>query len=475
MSDEILQLNQLDYSQPKIMNPSKKTEKIDIPINPNRYDECVGGEQIPIIFETMKPNTYIDGSKSSLSFQLQVNAPIPLAPADFAFYRFDLNEFSDSGSSVLNLFSDAQHQTENNQTLYRENYINVMQTFRNFRISPEHRQNLTMIGASRPEVSYLQTTDPDFPAQPIYGINKPNTFDIPFSAISPFWNTSQLLPAELLEKSALFLKVADPRLFLAGLNGQANTNTLVPVGTTVSFINISLKLHRTELYDNIQSAIKSSQLEFSYLANHNIVYQPTSTDFVIPVNLAAAKVSYVAVKFYKRDRVPTVDQTITGGASIYDLSVKQGSPFYLDNNGLNGIRIQAKIGEMLVPKFVIDTAPQAYILTCDALDRVPFKNTENPDPLKIINQLSSGTIPYNNYCFNKRIANSYLYSQSTGCFCVAINLQKYGGLSGLSTNANRLLALHIEGLTNFALYDAYVQVQYMSNVSMMENNIIVSK
>lgn len=471
MSDEILQLNQLDFSQPKILNPSKKTEKIDIPVNPNRYDECVGGEQIPIIFDNLKPNTYIDGSKSSLSFQLQVNAPIPLAPANFTFYRFDLAGYNDSGSSVLNLFSDALHQTENNQTLYRENYINIMQTFRNFRISEEHRQNLTMIGGSRAEISYIAPANPELPAQPIYGINKPNTFDIPFSAISPFWNTSQLLPAELLQKSALYLKVADPRLFLSGLNGSADTNTLVPVGTTISFINISLKLHRTELYDNIQSAIKSSQLEFSYLTNHNIVYQPTSTDFVIPVNLAASKVSYVAVKFYKRNRAPTTTETIIGGGEIYQL----GTPNNSDDNGLCGIRIQAKVGEMFVPKFVIDTAVQAYISTCDALDRVPFKNTENPDPLKIINQLASGTVPYNNYCFNARTPNTYLASRSTGCFCVAINLQKYGGLSGLSTNANRLLALHIEGLTNFALYDAYVQVQYMSNVSMMENNIIVSK
>jgi hypothetical protein len=66
-----------------------------------------------------------------------------------------------------------------------------------------------------------------------------------------------------------------------------------------------------------------------------------------------------------------------------------------DDNSM-GFSIQAKVGEMLVPKFKIDTAVQAYVETCDALDRVPFKNTENPDPLKIINQLSSGTVPYNN-------------------------------------------------------------------------------
>ena len=140
-----------------------------------------------------------------------------------------------------------------------------------------------------------------------------------------------------------------------------------------------------------------------------------------------------------------------------------------------GFSIQAKVGEMLVPKFKIDTAVQAYVETCDALDRVPFKNTENPDPLKVINQLSSGTVPYNNYCFNVLQPSTYYSGDSTGCFCIAINLEKYGGLSGLSTNANRLLALHIDGLTNYADYEAYVQVQYMSNVSMVENNIIVSK
>jgi len=130
---------------------------------------------------------------------------------------------------------------------------------------------------------------------------------------------------------------------------------------------------------------------------------------------------------------------------------------------------------MFIPKFDIDTAVQSYISTCDALDRVPFKNTENPDPLKTINQLASGTIPYNNYCVNKATGTTYTTGNSTGCFCIAINLEKYGNLSGLSVNANRLLALHIDGLTGFENFDVYVQTQYMSNVTMMENNIIVSK
>ena len=41
MSEEILELNHIDYTTPKILNPSKMTQKIDIPVNPNRYDECV--------------------------------------------------------------------------------------------------------------------------------------------------------------------------------------------------------------------------------------------------------------------------------------------------------------------------------------------------------------------------------------------------------------------------------------------------
>jgi hypothetical protein len=57
------------------------TQKIDIPVNPNRYDECVGGEQIPIIFNNLKPCCFIDGSKSTLSLQIQVDIPPPVLPA----------------------------------------------------------------------------------------------------------------------------------------------------------------------------------------------------------------------------------------------------------------------------------------------------------------------------------------------------------------------------------------------------------
>jgi hypothetical protein len=336
-----------------------------------------------------------------------------------------------------------------------------MQTFRNYRVSNEHRQNLTMIGTAPPEISYIS------PTYPFYNVNKVISFDIPLSTI-PFFNTAQLIPSELLQKSALFLTVADPKLFLIGKNKSNTAVATIPADISLSFMNISLKLHRTELYDNINSAIKSSQLEFPYLSNHNILYQPTSNSFVIPVNLAASKTSYVAVKFIKRTKVS--NETTIGCASISELAGSNS-----DDNGLGGLRIKAKVGEMFIPKFDISSAPQAYISTSDALDKVPFKNTENPDPLKTINQLASGTIPYNNYCFNKATGVTYTTGNSTGCFCIAINLEKYGNLSGLSTNANRLLALHIDGLANFATYDAYVQTQYMSNVSMMENNIIVSK
>jgi hypothetical protein len=461
MSEEILELNHIDYNTPKILNPSKMTEKIDIPVNPNRYDECVGGEQIPIIFNNLKSCCFIDGSKSTLSLQIQVDIPPPVSSTDPAFIHFDIDRRYDSGATVLNVFSEAVHQTSNNQILYRENFINMMQTFRNFRISPEHRQNLTMVGGSPPEISFAQIK------YPIYPVNKPISFDIPFSLIAPFWNTAQLIPSELLQNSSLFLKVASPLSFIKCLDINGNYSPM-PESVTISFMNIALRLHRTELYDNIQSAIKSSQLEFSYLSNFNLLYTPTSNNFVIPINLAASKVSYVAIKFFRRFN--NLSNSSIACSDIFQLTGGNS-----DDNSM-GFSIQAKVGEMLVPRFKIDTAVQAYVETCDALDRVPFKNTENPDPLKVINQLSSGTVPYNNYCFNAPVApGTYLPGDSTGCFCIAINLEKYGGLSGLSTNANRLLALHIDGLTNYEDYEAYVQVQYMSNVSMVENNIIVSK
>jgi hypothetical protein len=461
MSDEILHLNQLDYSQPFIMNPSKSTDKIDIPINPNRFDECVGGEQIQILFENLRPCCFIDGYRSTLSLQLQVNVPIPVNDPDMWYYAFDLNESRDSGASIINLFQDAIHRTENNQILYHEKYFNIMQTFRNYRISNEHRQNLTMIGTAPPEISF------SIPTYPYYNVNRIISFDIPLSTI-PFFNTGQLIPSELLQKSALYLTVADPKLSLIGKNKAASSEAPISPSITVSFMNMSLRLHTTQLYDNIHSAIKSSQLEFPYLSNHNILYQPTSSSFVIPVNLAASKTSYIAIKFAQRVRVSNA--TTIGCAGIRDIAGSNS-----DDNGLGGLRIIAKVGEMFIPKFHIDTAVQSYISTCDALDKVPFKNTENPDPLKTINQLASGTIPYNNYCVNKPTGSTYTTGNSTGCFCIAINLEKYGNLSGVSTNANRLLALHIDGLTGFQNFDVYVQTQYMSNVSMMENNIIVSK
>lgn len=469
MSEEILELNHIDYSQPKIVNPSKITEKLDIPINPNRYDECVGGEEIPILFESLdKPCCYIDGSRSTLSLQLQVNMPVPVLDTDPVFYQFDINRRYDSGASIINLFQEVLHKTSNSQILYRENYLNQMQTFRNYRISPEHRQNLTMVGSSPSEISYQS------PTYPLYPINKIISFDIPLSLLAPFWNTASPIPAEILNKSLLLLKVANSSFIKAF--DKNNTIQPVPADTTFSFMNMSLRLHRTQLYDNIETAIKSSQLEFPYLSNFNFIYQPIAESFVVPINLQASKVSYVGIKFFRR--VNNQYSSTIASADVYELTGGNG-----DENSLGGMNFQLKVGEMFLPKFKIDTATQAYIETCDALDKTPYKNTESPDPLMTINQLESGTIPYNNYCFNRVNGDTtYISGDSTGCFLFAISLQKYGGVSGLSTNANRLLALHVDGLKNYPDYEAYIQVQYMSNVSITggdvsvtENNIIVSK
>jgi len=467
MSEDLLALNYISYDTPEVLCAAKATKKTQIFANPNRYDECVGGEAIPIVMPKLPDCCYIDGSKSSISLKLRVNVP---DGSEMFCYAFDnpAEYANNTGATIVNLFSQVVHETNNSQIIYRENFINQMQTIREYRISKERKGFLSCVGGKAGDSN----------ERPLYSCNSDISFNIPLYLIAPFWNTAQLIPGRLLHESILTLIVNNPKLSLYAIGSDGTTNVPFPDDLTVSFSNIALNLYQSELYDGINSAIKSSELHFSYYCYNNDIYYPTSQSFTYYINLACSKLSYVALKFVKK-----VDATnsVIRSADIRDLGAYMNAgneEKAMDTNGL-AITIQARVGGMVFPAYPITTAVDAYIHTVEAINPISYNNTEMPDPMKCQNMLMPGNVAYKDYNYSKRTndVERPLNGSSNGGVIFAINLEKSNivGLSGISTNGGRVLTIEINGLSNYADLVLYSQVKYMSIATMNENNIIISK
>jgi hypothetical protein len=483
MSDQILKINNLIYKSPEVACASRNTKRTQMFAYPNFYPDCVGGEVIPILFNT--GGCMIDATKSSIQFRLKINVPVG---DDMKYFAFDSNigvtgAIGDSiydypnentGSTVLNLISQVYHETKDGQLLYRENYKNMMQTIREYKISIEEKGIMSMFGGfdinhARREWPYYQVDDT------IY-------FNIPLRLISPFFNTSKMIPSQILSGSKLSLVVATPRLNIIGLN-NGGLNIQRPASLTANFSDIVVNLHQVQLYDGIESVIRSSALnlnkglQFPFYCYHNSKYTPESTSFTYNVQLAATKVSYVAIKFFRRDRSDEeVDYVLSPirSPNIYQLNNNQNGN---DDNGL-GFSIRAKLGNEYFPVYNVTSATEAYIQTTQALNPIAYSDTEDIDPMKVINRSQSGCVPYLNYCDNYIYEPSDFQSGYTkGGTIYAISLEKSNniGLSGPTTTASKVISVEIEGLTNFADYDMYSQVQYLAVASVFENNCVLSK
>ena len=455
--NNVLQINNLDFTAPDVACAVRTTKRAKTYAYPSQYDNCIGNERIEFLFNT---GTYIDAAKSSLALKLRVNAPVPVTDNDFYYFQFDTNENANSGASILNLISEIYHESKDGSLMYKQNYVNLMQTTREYIVSNEYKNNVgTLIGG-------FTQADPAFAYQG-YAINTDISFNIPLSLLSDFFNTSQLMHPILLSGSKLSIILSNPKLSIIGYNNVGPIP--LPVDMSISLSNISLNLQQCELYDGIQSVIKSSLLngiKYPFYNVYNSKYEPQSTSFTYNVQFAASVVTYVAIKFFPKTQVGTV-----ASASIYGLSPQQS-----DTNAL-GFSVRARLNGKAYPTYNITTATQAYANTVQALNQISHSDTQDIDSLRNINHLGSGCVPYSNYCNNRLVGSTFTSGNAKGGFIIGISLEKNKdiGLSGPSTTASKTVSIEIEGFTNYSLFDMYTQLQYLSVASIHENNVIISK
>jgi hypothetical protein len=455
--DNVLQINNLDFTTLEGACAVRATRRSKTYAFPTQYDNCIGNEKIEFLFNT---GTYIDPAKSSLVFKLRVNS----SNGVFIKYSFDNYLYQNSGASVLNLISEIYHESKDGSLMYKQNYVNIMQTTREYIVSNAWKNNVNSL------IGGFPGDNPNFSYQD-FATNRDVSFNIPLSCLADFFSTRSLMHPTLLSGSKLTIILSNPKLNIIAFNGGTTTPMAVPADTTVTFSNIGLNLQQVELYDGIQAVIKSSLLggiKYPFYNVYNSKYEPTSTSFTFNIQFAASIVTYVAIKFFPRQKANPAESTVAS-ASISDLSPTISN---LDDNSL-GFSIRARLNGKAYPNYNITTAPQAYLNTIQALNPISHSDTQNVDPLQNINHLGSGCVPFSNYCFNTTTTTG----QAKGGFIVAFSLEKNRdiGLSGESTTASKTISIEVEGFTKYELFDMYAQLQYLSVASIYENNVIISK
>jgi hypothetical protein len=466
MSLEVLEINNLTFEQPESACVAEKTTRNQIFATPPAYGGLSGGEVMSILINSGAE--HVDGSRSTLTFQAKITA------GDATFYRFDVQGVTslNSGSSCLNLISSIILESKDGQILARENFVNIMQTTREYRLNQEAKNQLAMAGG-------YQAILNDYP---LYPTDKFTSFTLPLSILLPFFNTASLIPSYLMAGSILRLQINDPKASVILYQNDGTTKITDGRAVTLDIQSLSLYMQESKLYDGVESILKHSVmkmnkgLSFNYYQNFNTIYIPTSSSFQMEIQVACMKASYVVIKFLDNDAGKGVLSPI-GCASIRNLNNDQNLD---DPNGL-GFSIQCRLGQVLTTAYPIVSSVEAYKLTADCLNPISYSNTEDIDVLKEKNKLMSGCVAYHyyNYSIYQRAPNpvGYFTGLNLHGTMFAFDLQRNSNvnLSGLSTNANKVITIEVNGLAAFSKYKVYASVQYATVAQVYENNVVISK
>jgi hypothetical protein len=276
----------------------------------------------------------------------------------------------------------------------------------------------------------------------------------------------------LLSGSLLRLTLADPA---SAVILYQNNGTTIATGSTVT--SVSLKsmiayLHQSELYDSVNSLLLSSAnsietngIQYGYQTQFNTIFPPNSATFNFDIQLSAAKISSLVLKFVPKG----VKKDPVAAASILELS----GPI-TDANAL-GFSVQVRLGNLVLPLFPVSTACDMYQQTCNALNPISYSGCDDPDPLKTINKLQAGCVSYSEY--SRVLATGAKKGVGTGGTLFGFSFERASAVnvSGLSTNNARILSVEVQNMANAAQYICYASVTYLQIANVSVDNVVINK
>jgi hypothetical protein len=484
----LLSMNSLKYQAPESISASSNRTRTQINFNPNAYFvDTVGGVQPSLLFNV--GSSFINGMQSMINVTMTVNVTGGTA-AYFAFgnnkARADGVSAVNSNGSFLNLISDLTVQSKSGELMCRELHKNMNQTQKLYKIDKQRRGVLATMGGAV-EVSGGGLLFP------VYPVGKPVTFSIPLSELTGLFSSSELLPPQLLSGAILRMTIAPPQQSLVFYTNTGVDLATAPTSVSLNLKNMSCYLDQYELFDKVSSFILSSALssetsglKYSYLTQFNTIVNPTGSSFSFDIQLSAAKLQSLVIKFVPKSPWTGIPAGATPGtginkldptaaASLCDLSTNAG--VVGDPNSL-GFSLQTRIGNLVLPLFAINSATDMYQQTYNALNPISYSGADDVDPLKVINKLSPCCVSYPEYTRTAVDATPTQFNGvGTGATIFAFTFERSSAVnvSGLSTNNARILSVDIQNCANAANMQLFASVTYLAVANVSNENVVVNK
>ena len=488
----LLSMNSLKYQSPESISASSNRTRTQINFNPNAYFvDTVGGVQPSLLFNV--GSSFINGMQSYINVTMTVNVPNDATAKFFAFgnnkERADGVTSVNSNGSIMNIISDVVVQSKSGELMVRELYKNQTQTGKLYKIDKQRRGVLATMGGAV-EVAGGGLQFPRFP------VNKPVTFSIGLDQLTGMFASSELLPPQLISGAILRMTIAPPATALVFYDVTGNNLSTVPASLSLNLKNMSCYLDQYELFDKVSSLILSSALsnetsglKYSYLTQFNTIVNPTGSSFSFDIQLSAAKLQSLVLKFVPK--TPWTGVVVDGGtgvnkqdptaaACLCDLSTNANAVG--DPNSL-GFSLNCRVGNLVLPIFYVNSATDAYQQTYNALNPISYSGCDDVDPLKVINKLSPCCVSYPEYTrtvilpVGDPAVSTQFNGVGTGGTIFAFTFERSSAVnvSGLSTNNARILSVDIQNCANAANMQLFASVTYLAVANVSSENIVVNK
>jgi len=494
----LIDMNHLRYEMVESVCASSSSNRNICNFNPNSYNNVTGSEQLSVLFNV--GSSYTDGQKSMLQVTLTVNVPAN-DPSNAAFFAFgnniarnaDGSSALNSGGSLLNLISEINHASKSGDLLYRELYKNQTQTTsRLYQIDKSRRGYLGTAGGCQ-EINGVFKF-------PIFPVNTPVTLELPLCELAAFFNTSQLIPPQLLSGSLMRLTIAPVLSALVFYDSTGNSLTASAPVVNLSFKNVLLYLHQSELYDSVNSLLLASAqsaetngLQFCYNTVFNTIVNPTAPSFSFDIQLSCAKMSHLILKFIPKNPwkgylegagdgvgVAPYKYDPMAAANLIDLNGSVASAGSGDANSL-GFTMQVRLGNLIMPLFPVSSAVDMYQQSTNTLNPISYSGCQDPDPLKVINKLQGGVLSYSEY---SRVARAPVlnpsrvaYGVGTGGCLFAFSFERASAVNvgGLSSNNARVLSVEVNNMARASEFQCIASVCYLQVANVSNENIVINK
>jgi len=494
----LIDMNHLRYEMPESVCATSSANRNICNFNPNSYNNVTGSEQLTVLCNT--GSSFTDGQKSMLQLTLTVNVPAGDA-SNAAFFAFgnniprnaDGSSALNSGGSLLSLISEINHASKSGDLLYRELYKNQTQTTsRLYQIDKSRRGYLGIAGG-------CQEINGEFKF-PIFPVNTPVTLELPLCELAQFWNTASLIPPQLLSGSLLRLTIAPVNSALVFYNSTGTALTATAPVFNLTFKNVLLYLHQSELYDSVNSLLLASAqsaetngLQFCYNTVFNTIINPTSSSFSADIQLSCAKMSHLILKFIPKNPwkgfiegagadvgVAPNKYDPVAAANLIDLNGSVGSAGSGDANSLF-FTINTRVGNLILPLFPISTATDMFQQTCNALNPIAYSGCQDPDPLRVINKLQGGTLSFSEYSRVARapvlnpVRNAYGVGTGGCLFAFSFERSSAVNIGSLSTNNARVLSIEVNNMARATDFQCIASVVYLQVANCSNENVVINK